>query len=233
VIGTIVLDIEGTTSSSEFVSTTLFAYSRTQFSGYLAAHADETRVKQIVEDVRAAIDEPKADDARIVEVLQRWVDMDAKITPLKTLQGWIWEDGFARGALVSHFYPDVIPALREWHRGGYELVVFSSGSVAAQRAWFGHSPAGDLTPLQSGDFDTETAGPKREARSYGRIASALDVAADAFVFLSDTTAELDAARASGWNTVGVRRPGEPSFANGVGDHAQISSFAQLDPSGIG
>jgi enolase-phosphatase E1 len=51
------------------------------------------------------------------------------------------------------------------------------------------------------------------------------------VFLSDVTAELEAARQAGWHTVGVRRPGEPHYARGVGDHLAIASFAELDLSG--
>jgi len=47
------------------------------------------------------------------------------------------------------------------------------------------------------------------------------------VFLSDVTAELDAAREAGWHTVGVRRPGEPHYNRGVGDHLEVASFADI------
>lgn len=91
----------------------------------------------------------------------------------------------------------------------------------------GHTPEGDLRPLLSGYFDTENAGPKKASVSYGAIASAIGCAAPQIVFLSDSAEELDGARAAGWRTVGVRRPGEPNFALGVGDHLAISSFAEL------
>jgi enolase-phosphatase E1 len=175
--------------------------------------------------------EPGADEAAVVARLVRWSDEDAKVTPLKALQGWIWDEGFARGELTSHFFPDVVPALRQWADAGRTLWVFSSGSVAAQRAWFGHSPAGDLRPLLAGHFDTENAGPKRERASYERIAAAIGRPPREIVFLSDVTAELDAARAAGWQTVGVRRPGEPCYAAGVGDHLAVASFAALDLAG--
>ena len=122
----------------------------------------------------------------------------------------------------------MLPALRAWHEAGLELAVFSSGSVAAQRAWFGHSPDGDLLPMIGAHFDTDNAGPKREPDSYRAIASALDRAPGEIMFLSDVRAELDAARAAGWQTVGVRRPGEPQYEAGVGDHRAIASFAELD-----
>jgi len=108
---------------------------------------------------------------------------------------------------------------------------FSSGSVRAQRAWFGHSPDGDLLPLLSGHVDTENIGPKRAPDSYRAITAATGGQPRQTVFLSDLVSELDAARAAGWHTVGVRRPGEPHYADGVGDHLEASSFDQLDLSG--
>jgi enolase-phosphatase E1 len=223
VIGTVVLDIEGTTSSTAFVATTLFPYSRERIAEFVAGRRTP-EMRSVLADVRAHMGDPDADDERVVHQLQQWIDTDAKITPLKTIQGWIWQDGFARGELVAHFFPDVVPALRRWHAAGRELVVFSSGSVDAQLAWFGHSPDGDLTPLIAQHFDTENAGPKRDVASYDVIAKARGRDPATIVFLSDTRAELDAARDAGWNTIGVRRPGEPSDAIGVGDHDQITTF---------
>lgn len=147
--------------------------------------------------------------------------------PLKTLQGLIWSEGFARGDLVSHFYDDVVPALRRWHAAGVRLHVYSSGSVAAQRAWFRSSPEGDLLPLVEGLYDTENAGPKQEPRSYATIAAALGEAPGRILFLSDRPGELDAARAAGWQAVGVRRPGEPYYEQGVGDHPQAGTFDEI------
>jgi enolase-phosphatase E1 len=181
--------------------------------------------------VRELIGEPDAGTERIVGALRAWLADDEKVTPLKTVQGKIWQHGFAAGELVSDFYPDVIPALRAWAAAGQQLYVFSSGSVAAQRSWFAHSPAGDLTMLVSGHFDTENAGPKRARRSYQTIATATAADPAHTVFLSDVVAELDAARAAGWHTVGVRRPGEPHYGRGVGDHLEVASFADLDLSG--
>ncbi|WP_447407151.1 hypothetical protein, partial [Clostridium perfringens] len=81
------------------------------------------------------------------------------------LQGMICADGYASGAFTGHIYPDAAAGLHRWHAAWIKLYVFSSGSVPAQKLLFGHSEAGDLTPLFSGYFDTTT-GPKREASSY-------------------------------------------------------------------
>jgi enolase-phosphatase E1 len=136
------------------------------------------------------------------------MERDRKSTALKSLQGRIWEAGFRGGTLVGPVYPDVAPALRRWKADGLEVCIFSSGSVLAQRLLFAHSSAGDLTPLLADFFDT-TSGPKREPESYRRIAAVRRRAAAEWLFLSDVTEELDAARAAGMQTALVVRPGRP------------------------
>lgn len=227
----IVLDIEGTTSATRFVTEQLYPYSRARLARWVAEHADDADVARALAQVRERIGDQDAGTDRIVAALTDWLDRDEKATPLKTLQGKIWQHGFAAGELTAHFYPDVVPALRAWKAAGHALYVFSSGSVAAQQAWFGHAPDGDLRPLLSGYFDTENAGPKRDPGAYRAIAAAVRTPPGRLVFLSDLAAELDAARAAGWHTVGVRRPGEPHYARGVGDHLEVASFAELDLSG--
>jgi len=155
------------------------------------------------------------------------MDGDVKATPLKTLQGRIWADGFAAGELTAHFFPDVPPALRAWRERGFHLAVFSSGAVSSQRPWFAHSDAGDLSALIERHFDTVNAGPKKETGSYRRIAETLGEPPERLLFLSDVPAELDAAAAAGWRTVGVARPGEPNEKAGFGPHPVIASFAEL------
>ena len=224
----VVLDVEGTTSSTESVLGGLYAYARPRLGPWISGHGDDPDVARAVADVRASAglgeDAPVED---VVRVLHGWMDSDVKATPLKTLQGQIWADGFAAGALTAHFFDDVAPALRSWHASGLRLAVFSSGSVASQRPWFRHTTAGDLSDLVEDHFDTANAGAKREAASYSRIAQALGVGSG-LLFLSDVPAELDAAAAAGWATVGVARPGEPQEHADFGSHPVVASFAELE-----
>ncbi|MFF7728843.1 acireductone synthase [Streptomyces sp. NPDC008001] len=224
----VVLDIEGTTSATGFVVDVLYPYSRRRFGPLLTERAGEPAVRRAAEQVRTLLGEPAADAPRIEQVLNAWLDEDRKATPLKTLQGIVWSEGFARGELVAHFYEDVVPALRRWHARGVRLHVYSSGSVAAQRAWFGHSAQGDLLPLVEGLYDTENAGPKQSPGSYRTISRAIGAPPGRTLFLSDRPAELDAARAAGWLTAGVRRPGEPYYAQGTGGHPEAGSFAGIE-----
>jgi enolase-phosphatase E1 len=227
----VVLDIEGTTSATAFVLDRLYPYSSDRFPAWISDHGDDPDIARAVGQIRDLIGDPSAGTDRIVRALRGWLAADEKVTPLKTVQGRIWQHGFASGDLVSDFYPDVLPALRHWKAAGLDLYTFSSGSVAAQTSWFGHTPEGDLRSLLSGLFDTENAGPKRVADSYRKITAAIGTDPHRTVFLSDVTAELDAARQAGWQTVGVRRPGEPHYAEGVGDHPAVASFDELDLSG--
>ena len=205
----ILTDIEGTTSSIAFVAEVLFPYARAHLTDYVAAHPAECA--RILAEVGA--NEP----GDPIETLTRWIDEDRKATPLKALQGMIWADGYASGAFLGHVYPDAVAGLRRWHTAGMKLYVFSSGSVAAQKLLFGHSDAGDLTPLLSGYFDTTT-GPKREAGSYRAIAGEIGLAPGDILFLSDTPEEAAAARAAGMNARVIDRAG------GGGD---IASFAEI------
>ncbi|WP_405838364.1 acireductone synthase [Streptomyces sp. NBC_01518] len=226
-VDAVVLDIEGTTSATGFVVDVLYPYSRSRFAALLSERGGDPAVARAIAQVRELTSDPDADAVQIEKTLNTWLDEDRKATPLKTLQGIIWSEGFARGDLVSHFYDDVVPALRAWHSAGLRLYVYSSGSVAAQRAWFTSSPEGDLLPLVSGLYDTENAGPKQEPESYRRIAEATGVEPSRLLFLSDRPGELDAAVAAGWHAVGVRRPGEPYFEQGVGDHAEAGAFDEI------
>lgn len=191
----ILLDIEGTTSSISFVADELFPYARKHLADYVAAHPEE--VAPILAEVPG---DP-------VETLIQWIDEDRKATPLKTLQGLIWAKGYADGELTGHVYPDTPEAIRRWVDRGIRVNIYSSGSVAAQKLIFGHSIAGDLTPLLSGYFDTTT-GPKREAASYAKIAEALGLAPAEILFLTDIQAEADAAREAGVQALIVDREGQ-------------------------
>lgn len=200
----VLTDIEGTTTSISFVTDVLFPYARARIPAWVHAHAAEPEVAAALVQVRAEAGVARTDE--VVEVLLRWMDEDRKATPLKTIQGLIWEQGYANGDLQSHLYPDVIPSLRAWRAAGLTLAVYSSGSERAQRLLFAHSPDGDLTPLFSAFFDTRVGG-KREARSYQAIAAALDVPTAEVLFLSDVLEELDAAAAAGMETRWLVREG--------------------------
>ena len=211
----------------------LFPYARARVHDYLEQHAGDPGVRADIALLRAehAAESPRAPDLPTAwnpEAYVYWLmDRDRKSTGLKALQGRIWEAGYRAGELQGkgEVYPDVRPALERWHGAGKTIAIFSSGSVQAQRNLFANTAAGDLTPFLSGYFDTTT-GPKREAASYRQIAAALRHPVSAVLFISDVTAELDAARAAGMRTVlCARGPALPD--DSATDHPRIRSFAEL------
>ena len=227
---TILTDIEGTTSSISFVKDVLFPYSRDALPGFVAAHGREPEVRRWLDVVATEVG-TLCDDRMIVEVLQGWIDADRKHTALKALQGRIWQAGYAEGAYAAHIYEDAARALRDWHARGHAIYVYSSGSVTAQKLFFAHSAAGDLTSLFSGNFDTEIGG-KREVDSYARIAQAIGRPAESILFLSDVVEELDAARSAGLATILVDRRddyAEPRLGAACHGHTRVESFAAIDP----
>lgn len=243
----VLLDIEGTTTPIAFVHDVLFPYARARVRAYLEETAvSDAEVRRIVEDLRhelpapgfplspdnaepshenprAASREPPAAD--IVSYVYWLMDRDRKSGPLKALQGRIWEEGYATGALRGEVYPDVRDAFVRWTSSGRRIGIFSSGSVLAQRLLFGRSTAGDLSRFLSGYFDTAV-GAKGEPDSYRRIVAALSVQPSRTMFVSDVVKELDAARHAGLRTMLCVRP--PAQFPATSAHEGVASFDEIE-----
>ncbi len=224
-IRAVLTDIEGTTSSISFVKDVLFPYARQRLGGYVTAHAGEPAVQSALAEARALAGAPGLSQEETVALLESWIDADRKATPLKSLQGLIWEDGYRSGALKGDIYPDAAEFLARWRNEGLSLYVYSSGSVLAQQLIFGHTEFGDLTILFSGFFDT-LVGAKTDPASYGAIAESADLPPFRILFLSDNTAELDAARTAGMVTIALDR-GEAVLPEGHG-HPVAKDFGAID-----
>lgn len=228
-INAILTDIEGTTSSISFVKEVLFPYAHAALPGFVRDHGHEPQVRQWLDAVATEIAASACQDEVIVETLQGWIDQDRKHTALKALQGMIWETGYRNGDYSAHLYPEVAAVLRGWHAQGLPLYVYSSGSVPAQKLFFGFSQAGDLNGLFSGNFDTEVGG-KRETASYARIAEAIGIAPGEILFLSDIVEELDAAREAGLQTVLLDRLADypmPRTGEATHGHTRVENFEQI------
>jgi len=220
----VLTDIEGTTSAIDFVHRVLFPYARDRLPGFVRTHAIDANVRAALDAVRTETGD--TDDEAAIATLLHWIDIDRKATPLKSLQGLIWETGYAGRDFSAHVYVDAYDQLRAWHAAGVPLYVYSSGSIAAQKLFFGYSVFGNLLPWFRGHFDT-TSGGKREADSYRRIAAAIGVAASDILFLSDVEAELDAAKEASMGTVQLCRPDTNPESHGR--HDCVSSFRDIVP----
>ena len=236
-IRTILLDIEGTTTPIDFVFKTLFPYAAEHVEEFLRQNSSDLEIKQLIAELRSTWSgaassgapvwiesTPEEKLASAAEYVRWLIARDSKITPLKTLQGKIWEQGLRSGSPKGEVYPDVAPAFARWREQGRRIAIFSSGSVLAQKLLFANSCAGDLSADLEAYFDTTT-GPKRDAGSYRKIAGALEVPTPDVLFVSDVEAELDAAAEAGMRTAHSVRPGITPLSNAA--HAAIRSFDEL------
>jgi enolase-phosphatase E1 len=198
-IQAILTDIEGTTTSLSFVKDVLFPYADQHLQAFVVAHRQDEVVAKLMDDVRFEVGNPVLSLSDCIAQLRQWIAEDKKVTPLKALQGLMWEEGYRKGDFTGHVYDDAVRNLRHWHDAGLKLYVYSSGSVYAQKLLFGYSDAGDLMPLFSGYFDTQI-GHKREASAYQRLVAAIGLPAGDILFLSDIREELDAAQQAGLKT---------------------------------
>ena len=214
-ISLVLLDIEGTTTPIDFVYKVLFPYARERVAEFLTLHRADVRedieglLRENAEDIARGTNPPEIKSGTVAQLAAyvRWLmDQDRKTTALKSLQGKIWEAGYIAGELHSQVFEDVPRAFTRWRKQGKDICIYSSGSVLAQKLLFANTEAGDLTRFIRDYFDTNV-GAKADAASYRRIANALELRPTAMVFVSDVTAELEAAASTGLETLLCVRPG--------------------------
>jgi enolase-phosphatase E1 len=211
-IHVLLLDIEGTTTPIDFVYKTLFPYASRKAESFLREHSGEDEIAALVRDLRAQHETDEASglqptawrddsggEATILSAIEYvlWLmARDGKCTPLKALQGKIWQQGFDSGELHGEVYDDVPRGFARWRRQGREICIYSSGSVLAQQMLFRTVVSGDLTVHIAGFFDTQI-GIKTAAESYRKIAASLGREVKEILFLSDAPKEIEASIASG------------------------------------
>lgn len=228
----ILLDIEGTTTPIDFVHKVLFPYAKEHVGKYVETHFGElsAEIAQLVDesshDATYTVPVDPTEPGSISAYLEHLISVDRKSTPLKSIQGAIWKNGYESGELRSIVYDDVPPALQTWTAEGKLIAIYSSGSVLAQKLLFGYTDHGDLTHLISRYFDTNI-GHKRETGSYLAIAEVLNLDARDILFVSDIAAELDAASQAGFQTALAVRPGNAPIET-ESPHGSIQTFAELN-----
>jgi enolase-phosphatase E1 len=149
---------------------------------------------------------PEALEAHVRDLVRQ----DLKIPYLKALQGHLWRTGYQSGEIKAPLFADVAPSMAAARAADTKIMIYSSGSVPAQKLLFGHTDAdpADLTPYICDWFDTVNAGPKTDVASYNAIlANYPNIDPTRWLFLSDNLKEVDAAWLSGMRSLPVVRPG--------------------------
>lgn len=229
----VLLDIEGTVTPLSFVYETLFPYTRAHGPQFIREHWEDEELQRACADLARLNEVDRVDGAPVlgdspasaIDYYLWLVDRDRKVTPLKLIQGLIWQRGFDSGVLQSDVFADVPPAFERWRNAGQDIAIYSSGSVLAQQNVFRHSNRGDLTRFIDAYFDTRMGG-KREPASYEAIAKRLGRNVRELLFVSDSLEELDSAASAGLRTALCIRPGNAPVANAHA-HRSIESFEEL------
>lgn len=221
----ILTDIEGTTTSVSFVFDVLFPYFRNNIH-LLKDRIQEPEIAAILQQIKELVfseTQTNLDDRGAIAQLHQWSVEDRKVAPLKAIQGILWEEGYKKGDFQGHIYPDVPPNLEKWRSQNIQLGVYSSGSEYAQKLLFGYSQFGDLTPYFDWYFDLKI-GQKRDPESYRNIAKNTGISPAEILFLSDIEAELDAAKAAGFQVIQLVRDGTVSSEV----HPKVVNFDEIN-----
>jgi enolase-phosphatase E1 len=232
----IITNIEGTTTSKDFIHHVLFKYAHDHIAEFVEHQAGDDIVEScIAEAIQTIIEEDKQgnDDnekdqleptrENAVDKLLFWIETDRNHPALKKLQEYIRERGFHEGKFKGHIYEDVPLVLEKWQKEGIKLGLFSSGSVKTQKLIFGFSESGDLTKYFDFYFDTET-GPKKEVDSYRNIQQQVGAETQEILFISDLEVELDAAKNAGLQSIQIVR-GETKPSQ---KHPKANDFPEVD-----
>ena len=235
----ILLDIEGTTSSIDFIKDTMFPFVRKELDTYLRVNWDSEELNEALEliakDRRSQSfaewcggqsDKDKLQKLVRDEVI-KLMDEDAKERGLKQLQGLIWKPGFKNKEIIAHVYDDVFPALQDWQNAGCDLRTYSSGSSDAAKLFFGHTRVGDMLYFFNNHHYDTTIGLKKETESYRKIAENFHVSPNKILFVSDVPEELDAASKAGLTVALCKRPDNRNVPKEHG-YPEITSFEQIE-----
>ncbi|KAF4988502.1 hypothetical protein FDECE_15026 [Fusarium decemcellulare] len=204
----LVFDIEGTVCPISFVKDVLFPYALEALPKVLDEEWDSPDFAKYRDAFPEEYRNSRPDfEAHVRDLVKR----DVKIAYLKSLQGYLWLQGYQSGNIVAPLFPDVEPFFNQAVENGKKIIIYSSGSVPAQKLLFAHtnSEKPDMTPLITDYFDTTNAGPKTEVDSYKKIISHYPEYKDLdrWFFLSDNINEVTAAVEAGIRSLPVVRPG--------------------------
>jgi enolase-phosphatase E1 len=217
----ILTDIEGTISSISFVKDVLFPYASERLEDFILTNFEhdpfllsiiEATLEELKQDKLTGLNYDSNQEDIIfetqvytaIQALKTWIQEDRKITPLKDLQGLIWQEGFRKGLFKAPLYQDALDFFLNMKGKGLPIYVYSSGSIQAQRLFFEFSEFGDVRYLFSGFYDTKI-GSKKESASYLKIANDINLNPEDILFLTDIKDECRASEGAGLLTIQVVR----------------------------
>lgn len=227
-VDNVILDIEGTICPITFVKHTLYPYFTERLPAFLGnlhfplANDSQDPIVQVLADL------PYNTASEVEQHFNDLVARDVKDPVLKTLQGYIWKQGYEDGEITAPIYPDSIKFIRS-ASASKKIYIYSSGSVKAQKLLFAYvddnGTSIDLNHHVSGYFDITTSGYKQEKSSYENILKSINQEPSSTLFLSDSQLEVQAALDAGLQSKIVKRPGNAPVDD---KYDAIHSLSELD-----
>lgn len=218
----LLLDIEGTTTPISFVKEKLFPFAREKVRSFISG-LSESEFDPILEAFKAQclqdhhLFTPERAREEVIDLTEKWIDEDRKVTALKDLQGLMWRQGYEEGQLKGVMYDDAPIAMQSFASRRGRVAIFSSGSREAQRLIFKYSTHGDLTEHISAYFDPKIVqATKQESKAYTEIALCLGIEPSEGLFCTDILKEAQAAVAAGWSAALLLREGNAPLPSGHG-----------------
>lgn len=237
----IILDIEGTTTSSSYYPSAVAPYIRNNTENYLKNHWNEEHVQSIVKDLRQQAQQnpemPKIierNQGTLAEVQKSALNhieflyrTNTTTIALLYFQMYIWLEGQMRGLLKTHIFRDVAEMMYKWKmEDRINIYIYSSARADVQMLMFACTEFGSLLHLIDGHFDSKI-GAKTANDTYQRIAQAIQQPPQSIVFLTDDAKEARSAKNSNYRVLLVKR--ERKTFSPI-EHAQfdvINSFDKL------
>ena len=235
----VLLDIEGTTTDTHFISRDLFPLIKKNWDKFLEQTYDSPETQEFIRKLRqmqksgtfpglpTIVIGNKKQVSRSAADCIKWLTKNKKNpTELKSLEllSWLW--AYQNGLIKAHVYEDVSPSLHNWKtKSGIKVYVYSSALIIAQKLTFVNTIHGNLLPLID-DFFDNSIGNKTDVESYKLIAQKIGVEGNQILFITDEPKEAKTTINAGLKAAVIKRPGNKSKDQNP-DIPRINSFADL------
>lgn len=237
----IILDIEGTTTSTSYYPSAVAPYIRNNTETYLKNHWNEEHVQSIVKDLRqqalqnpqmpkildprqASLGEVQKSALNHIEFLFR---TNTTTIALLYFQMYIWLDGQMRGQLKTHIFRDVAEMMYKWKmEDKIAIYIYSSARADVQMLMFACTEYGSLLHLIDGHFDSKI-GTKTANDTYHRIAQAIQQPPQNIAFFTDDAKEARSAKNVGYKVMLVKRERKTFSPIETSQFDMINSFDKV------
>ncbi|GFS46280.1 enolase-phosphatase E1 [Trichonephila inaurata madagascariensis] len=218
----IILDIEGTITSIDFIREIVFPYAESHLEDFIMNNWKEVReigllLQQQSVDSKGNsgdviplpqvpstenIDEIQNFQRALVSYVKQRMNANRNDPSMKKIQGLVLRNAFRSGDIIAEIYPDAVKALETWSLENKQVFTYSTGIRDVQIEFFKNTNFGNKAQFIKAFFDTSI-GSKLEIEGYKFICDFAKVDPSEVVFFSDRPLEIAAAKKCGLRAIVV------------------------------